>query len=70
MHTRYSKVLVMDIKRCKVIGGRFESSPVRHRVLVVPSVLADEGRTPPGSLAALFLVLVRVGVWTVCTRAY
>ena len=42
MHARCSKVLVKDIKRCKVTGGRSESSLVRHRVLVTPSIFADE----------------------------
>ena len=70
MHTGCSEVLVKDIKRCKVSGGRSESLPVRHRVLVDPSVLADDDRTLPGSPVAFFLVLTRFGVWTVCTRAY
>ena len=65
MHANDSEVLVKDIKRCKVTGGRSESLPVHRRVLVAPRVLADEGRTPPSSTAALFLVLARVGVWTV-----
>ena len=57
VHAQCSEVLVKDIKRCKVTGGRSENPPVRHRVLVVPSALVDEGRTAPGSPAALFLVL-------------
>ena len=70
MHARCFEVLVKDIKRCKVTGGWSESSPDCHRVLVNPSVLADEGRTLPGSPTALFLVFARVGVWFAHTRAY
>ena len=54
MHAQCSKVLVKDIKRCKVTSGRFESSPVRNRVLVALSVLTDKDRTPPGLPAASF----------------
>ena len=70
MHARCSKDLVKDIKRYKVTGGRSESSPIRHWVLVAPSIFADEGRTPPGSPVALFLVLVRIGLWTERIRAF
>ena len=62
VHVRCSEVLVKDIKLCKVTDGRSKCSPVRYRVLVAPSVLANEGKTPPGSPVALFFVLVRVGM--------
>ena len=70
MHAQCFEVLVKDIKLCKVTDGRSECSPVYYRVLVAPSVLASEGKTPPGSPVALFFVLVRVGMWTICARGY
>ena len=70
MHMRCYEVLVKDIKRYKFTDGQSKRLPVRHRVLVTPRVFADEGRTPPDSLVALFPVLVRISVWTKYTRAF